>query len=142
MPDLRSIDLTRTETGRYLATNNRGTTLAIGHGQNDDFTPVELLLVALAGCAAVDVDLITGRRAQPTRFDVTATGDKVRDPSGGTRLDDLTVTFTVQFPDGPAGDAAREMLPTAIAMTADRLCTVARTVQRGTPVAMSTAQKG
>ena len=38
------------------------------------------------------------------------------------------------FPDGPEGDAAREFLPRAIAMSRDRLCTVSRTVQLGADV--------
>ena len=38
------------------------------------------------------------------------------------------------FPEGADGDRAREMLPKAIAMSHDRLCTVTRTVVLGTPV--------
>jgi hypothetical protein len=47
---------------------------------------------------------------------------------------DLRVTFDVSFPEGPAGDAAREALPRALAQTRDRLCTVSRTVALGEPV--------
>ena len=44
---LRSIDLTRTGEGRYQATNRRGGVLPVGSGEGSDFTPVELLLVAI-----------------------------------------------------------------------------------------------
>jgi hypothetical protein len=49
------------------------------------------------------------------------------------------VTFHVQFPDGEGGDAARAAMPRAMAMTRDRLCTVARTVALGEPVSFDEA---
>lgn len=110
--------------------------LRIGSGESADFTPVELLLTAIAGCSAVDVDAITSRRAEPATFSVAATGTKDRDEERGNHMRDLEVTFTVTFPPGEAGDRAREMLPRAVAMSRDRLCTVSRTVQLGIPVAM------
>ena len=81
----------------------------------------------------MDVDLITGKRARADTFDVRASGDKIRDEQGN-RLVNLTVTFDVAFPEGESGDAARQMLPRAIEMSRDRLCTVSRTVQLGEPV--------
>jgi uncharacterized OsmC-like protein len=63
------------------------------------------------------------------------TGDKVRDESGGNLLRNLVVELTVRFPDGGRGDQARDALPRAVQLSHDRLCTVSRTVQLGTPVA-------
>ena len=131
--DLRSIDLTRIGAQRYKATNERGGVLPIGSGGDPDFTPVELLLAALAGCSAIDVDLITGKRAQPESFDVRAEGHKVRDAQGN-HLVGLRVTFDVAFPEGEAGDRAREALPRSLQQTRDRLCTVGRTVALGEPI--------
>jgi uncharacterized OsmC-like protein len=130
---LRSIDLTKIGEGRYKATNGRGGVLPVGSGGDPDFTPVELLLTAIAGCSAIDVDLITGKRAEATSFHVHAEGDKIRDDQGN-RMVDLKITFEVRFPDGEDGDRAREALPRSIAQSRDRLCTVSRTVQVGTPV--------
>jgi putative redox protein len=130
---LRSIDLTRTGAGSYQATNRRGGVLPIGSGEGTDFTPVELLLAAIAGCSAIDVDLITGKRAQPEKFDVRAEGHKVRDEQGN-HLVGLQVTFEVRFPEGEGGDRAREMLPRALQQTRDRLCSVGRTVALGEPI--------
>src|SRR5215510_15050882 len=96
---LRSIDLSRMGEGRYKATNSRGGVLPVGSGGDPDFTPVELLLAALAGCSAIDVDLITGKRAEATSFAVCAEGDKVRDEQGN-HLVDLRLVFEVRFPDG------------------------------------------
>jgi len=131
---LRSVDLTRIGEGRYKATNHRGGVLPIGSGEDPDFTPVELLLAALAGCAAIDLDLITGRRAAAESFDMRVTAQKVRDDDGN-HLTDLTVAFDLRFPAGEPGDQARAVLPRAVAQTRDRLCTVGRTVALGEPVA-------
>ena len=126
---LRGIELTKIGDARFKATNARGGETFMGTGGVDpDFTPVELLLAAIAGCSAIDVDLITAKRGTSTHFEIAAAGEKVRDENG-SHLSGLRLTFDVVFPDGPEGDAAREFLPRAIAMSRDRLCTVSRTVQ-------------
>ena len=55
------------------------------------------------------------------------------------RAVDIELTFTVRFPEGEAGDKARAILPRAIAMSHDRICTVSQTVQRGTPITVQEA---
>jgi putative redox protein len=105
----------------------------VGSGDDPDFTPVELLLAALAGCTAIDVDLITGKRATPETFEMRVEGHKVRD-DGGSHLVDLAVTVSIRFPEGEDGDRAREILPRAVQQTGDRLCTVGRTLQLGTTI--------
>jgi uncharacterized OsmC-like protein len=135
-PDtLRTVELARMGHGRYKATNVRGGVLPIGSGDDPDFTPVELLLAALAGCSAIDVDAITGKRAAPESFAVHASGDKVRDEHGN-HLTNLRLVFEITFPAGADGDAAREVLPRSIEQSRDRLCTVSRTVALGAPVEM------
>lgn len=135
----REVSMSRVEKGRYLVTNPRGGQITIGGGgESSEFTPVELLLVAIAGCSATDVDFITSKRAEPDSFEVVATGVKDKDEHGN-HMRDLEVTFTVRFPEGADGDRAREMLPKAVTMSHDRLCTVSRTVQVGTPIAMAAA---
>ena len=135
---LRSVTLTRTARGEYRASNGRGSTLDLATGDTDKFTAVELLLVAIAGCSAVDVDFITARRAEPESFEITMSGHKAKDEDGN-HLRDLTLTFDVRFPDGEDGDKARTALPRAAAQSHDRLCTVSRTVERGTPITVQIA---
>jgi putative redox protein len=129
----RTVTITRTSAGRYTAVNARGGTLEFGTGDVVDFTPVELLLTAIGGCTAVDVDILTTRRAEPESFVVEVGGDKVRD-EGGNRMEELSVTFRLRFPEGQGGDAARALLPEAVKRSHDRLCTVSRAVELGTPV--------
>ena len=132
-PSDRSVEITRESLGHYEAVNPRGGRLRFSAGESEDFTPVELLLTALAGCGAIDVDLITGKRAAASSFQVRATGDKVRD-EGGNHLTNLRVTFEITWPEGEEGDLAREVLPRTLAQVRDRLCTVSRTVTLGEPV--------
>jgi putative redox protein len=134
---LAHLDVTveRTAPGRFTATNARGGQLAMGTGAGTEFTPVELLLAAVGGCTGIDVDLVTSRRAEPERFEVQVSADKVRD-EGGNRLADVQVSFRIAFPGGEAGDRARAVLPGIVAMSHDRLCTVSRALELGTPVSV------
>ena len=130
----RAVELTKIGAQRFQATNARGGQVFFGSGGEDpDFTPVELLLAAIAGCSALDVEAITHKRTSSTTFDVHAEGRKVRDEHGN-HLTGLRVSFEVAFPDGPEGDAARERVQSAIELSRDRLCTVSRTVQLGEEV--------
>ncbi|MBO1752698.1 OsmC family protein [Actinotalea sp. BY-33] len=133
----RHVELERVETGTYRATNERGGTLQMGTGSTSEFTPVELLLAAIAGCSAVDVDALTSRRAEPTTFRATVGAEKVRDDSGNI-LRDIELTFTIAFPEGADGDSARAALPRALQVSHDRACTVSRTVEAGVPVTVRT----
>jgi uncharacterized OsmC-like protein len=132
----RHVTIKRVTTGTYTVTNDRGGEMRIGtsQGTGTDFTPVELLLAALGGCTAADVDYVTSRRAEPDEFTVEVDGEKVRD-ADGNRLTDLAITFHVTFPATAQGDAARAILPDIVGKSHDRLCSVGRTVELGTPIA-------
>ena len=136
--DNRSVRIERLEEGVYLATNKRGDTVRFGSKATDGFSPVELLLAALAGCSAVDVDVVTGRRSPAEHFSAQVDAVAVRE-NGENILKDITLTFDVRFPEGEAGDAARTLLPRAIKASHDHTCTVSRTIEAGTPVTVRLA---
>jgi putative redox protein len=129
----RNVTVERIANGRFAAVNDRGGRIAFGTGDGTDFTPTELLLAAIGGCTAIDVDIVTSRRAEPDAFEVGVGADKVRDAEGN-RLTGIEVTFKIKFPDGEGGDRAREVLPDVVKKSHDRLCTVGRTVEIGTPI--------
>jgi putative redox protein len=133
--DHRWVTLERLDEGVYLARNPRGVQLRFGSKAEDGFSPVELLLAALAGCSAVDIDVVTGRRSPAETFGARVDADVVRDQTGSV-LKDLTLTFSVTFPPGEAGDAARAILPRAAKTSHDRTCTVSRTIESGAPVTL------
>lgn len=131
----RTVEIERIAEHKFRATNVRGGTLVFGDGGDADFSPVELLLAAIAGCTALDVEYITGKRAAPDTFRAAIGADKIRDDDGN-RLVDIVMRLEAVFPPDAGGDAAREVLPSALQRSHDRLCTVARTVELGTPVTM------
>jgi putative redox protein len=132
---LRQVEFERLANSSYEVRNARGGSIRVGSGGADtDFTPVELLLAAIGTCSAIDVDIVVSRRAEPTEFTAVVRGDKVRDAEEGNRMENLAVEFTIQFPEGEDGDKARAALPRSIQLSHDRLCTVSRTIEVGTPV--------
>jgi putative redox protein len=129
----RAVTVRRVGSGRFTATNDRGGQVTFGSGEGNDLTPVDLFLAAMGGCTAIDVDILTSRRAGPESFEISVDAEKVRD-ADGNHLTDIVLTFRLAFPEGPAGDAARAILPDAVRKSHERLCTVSRTVELGTPV--------
>jgi uncharacterized OsmC-like protein len=129
----REVTVTRTAPGVFTATNQRGGQITLGTGGGAEFTPTELLLVAIGGCTGMDVDIVTSRRAEPEAFDVLVEASKVGD-ADGNRLTDIEVTFRVTFPAGDQGDRARAVLPSIVRQSHDRLCSVGRTIEIGTPI--------
>ena len=128
----KTISLTRRATGKYTATNADGAT--IDFGGEGQFSPVDLLLAALAGCSAIDVDVVTSRRAEPTRFELTASGEKVTDEDGGKRLDNVRLAFDVDFADDEQGTQARGLVDRLIQLSHEKDCTVSRTIEHPTDV--------
>ena len=129
----RSVTLTRDALGVYTATNEAGATLQFGRGDGL-LGPVELLIAALAGCSSIDVDMMTTRRAEPDRFEVTARADQVRDDEAGNILENIEVLFDLAFPAGEDGDKARARVASALKASHDKLCTVSRTLEAPSPV--------
>jgi len=129
----RSITVERVAAGRFAAVNKRGGKILFGTGGDEEFTPTELLLIALGGCTAIDVDILTSRRAEPESFEIEVDADKVRD-DGGNHLTNIEITYRISFPPGTDGDKARAILPDAVRQSNDRLCTVGRTVEMPTPI--------
>ena len=128
----RSVSIERLSKGRYRATNAEGDTIVVGEGDGS-FSPIELLLTALAACTAIDVDYIVGKRDEPASFRVRSEANKVRD-EGGNHLTDIVLTFDARFEDTEAGNAAQDVMARAVKQSHDRLCTVSRTVELGTKV--------
>ncbi len=133
--DHRWVTIDRVDEGVYLARNARGHELRFGSRDPEGFTPVELFLASIAGCTAVDVDVVTGRRSPADEFAARIDARYVRDDAGN-RLEDIELTFRVRFPAGDAGDAAREILPRIVKTSHDKTCTVSRTVEIGTPISV------
>jgi putative redox protein len=130
----RVVTVERVAAGEFEAVNSRGGRITFGTGSGTEFTPTELLLAAIGGCTSIDVDILTSRRAEPERLEVQVDADKIRDDDGN-RLTGIEITYRIAFPGGGQGDEARAILPDVVRKSHDRLCTVGRTVEIGTPIA-------
>lgn len=138
-PKQRAVTLERVDFAHFRATNRAGVTLEVG--ERGAFTPVELLLTAIAACSAMDVDYIVSKRDQPTAFRLRSHGTQIRDEDGN-HLVGVDVTFDAEFADTEEGAEARAALTRAIQMSHDRLCTVTRTVILGTDVEFRQGEVG
>ena len=133
--DIRSIELTRIAENHYRATAPSGASIEFGRGEGL-MTPVELLLAAVAGCSSIDVDTVTSRHTDPTKFDVTATADKI-DEDGASRVDNVHLDFDLEFPVDEEGRKADARIERLVGLSHDKYCTVSRTVEHPTKVEFS-----
>lgn len=132
-PNYRVVNVERVASRRYRATNAKGDSLEFGQGEGL-LTPVELLLAAIAGCSAIDVDVVTSRRAEAEEFRIISSGLRQMEENGAVRMGDIEVSFNVRFPSTEAGDKAQAMVDRLIQLSAEKDCTVSRTVEHGSKV--------
>lgn len=129
---LRSVHLVRTGPTEYRAENSRGGVISFGDGDTTDFSPVELLLVALGGCNALTIEALT-KRAEPTRFDISVEAHKAKHEPSGTHLENIAVTVDITFDHDEAGKKMAERVSGAVEK-AHELCTVSRTLEQANKV--------
>jgi len=72
----RSVTIKRVANSRFTVANDRGGQITIGTGAETEFTPVDLLLAAIGGCTAIDVDILTSRRSEPDAFTVLVEAER------------------------------------------------------------------
>jgi putative redox protein len=97
-------------------------------GDNDGFRPAELVLVALAGCTAMDViSILQKKRQQVTSFEVCADGERAgTDPK---RYTAFTVEYVVT---GKGIDPAA--VERAVELSETKYCSVMATLRFAGPV--------
>ncbi|WP_034592396.1 OsmC family protein [Hamadaea tsunoensis] len=117
----------RTDDG-YVATNDRGASVALGNaGDPGSFTPVELLLAALGGCEIVTIEPLTAQRHHRlVRLAATVEAEKV----APTKLGTITVTYDIELP--PGDDEALEVFRAVAGRVHERHCTVGRALREET----------
>ena len=93
-------------------------------GTPNSFTPVELLLAAIAGCSGMDLCTLSERDGiEVGEFELRVRGEK---PIGATHLSNIAVTYIV-----PQADPD---IVAPLVVEVSGLCTVALTVSEGCPV--------
>ncbi|HVK20883.1 MAG TPA: OsmC family protein [Actinokineospora sp.] len=123
---MTSIDVERTGGHEFVARNDRGAEVRIGRvGQEGSFSPVELLLAAAAGCAAVTGEALIVRRAGEIPMRVSAADVR---QAGAHQLDGVDLRFDLDLSglDAEAQAELRSVVQRAVAA----LCTVTRTLKQ------------
>jgi uncharacterized OsmC-like protein len=92
-----------------------------------------LLQIALAGCAAVTAEEVIGRRVEGGGFSVSNVGDR---SDVAAEFDGFVNRFEIPGLDD-VDDATRAVLEKVVRDAIAKLCTVSRTVEKGTPVAVT-----
>ncbi|QUH01651.1 OsmC family protein [Saccharopolyspora erythraea] len=129
------VDVRRTGKHIFTATNDRGAEVTIGRdGAPGAFTPGELLLAAIAGCSAVTSESMLIRRlGESAALDVHA--DRTKTEDDPHKFAEVQVRFDVDL--GSIEDAGeRAKLVDAVQRAIERLCTVSRSVEEGTPISL------
>lgn len=122
--------LTFTGTGKSGFTVGLGASKLVG-GNEDGFRPMELLLVGLASCAAMDViSILSKKRQQVTDFQVSATAESApQHPHVFTHIH-LHYTVTGQQID-------RQAVTRAIELTETKYCPAYAMLKQAAPIESS-----
>lgn len=131
-PLYRAVSVQRLGEKHYRATNSAGASVEFGQAEGL-LTPVDMLLAAIAGCSAIDVDVVTSRRSTPETFEVKTSAMKMNE-DGAVRLEDVEVSFNVRFPADAAGQQAAKLVDRLMKLSQEKDCTVSRTIESPTHV--------
>ena len=97
-------------------------------GDNDGFRPSELVLVALAGCTAMDViSILVKKRQQVTAFEVRTHGETATDEP--KRFTGFHIEYLVT-----GKGIEREAVERAVHLSQTKYCTVSNTLQAAGPI--------
>lgn len=121
-----SLWLERTGKGSFVGRNQRGLTVKIGHAA-DEFTPGELLQLALAGCTATSSD---ARFAAALGEDYHSTvGVSANYDQDSDRFTAMTVEVVTDMSELDAQQ--REQLDRRVRGAVERKCTISHTLNEG-----------
>jgi len=124
-----TLEVRREGEHEFTGRNERGATVRLGRkGAPEAFSPVELLQIAVAGCAAVTAEELITRRTGP-ELRATVAADR---HEGAAERDAVHVRFDVDLSE--LGADERATLVAAVNRAIERLCTVSRTLEKGVPV--------
>ncbi|MFD7654696.1 OsmC family protein [Actinosynnema sp. NPDC059797] len=126
---MSNVEVRRVGQHDFVAENDRGASVRVGRaGAEGSFSPVELLLAAAAGCAAVTAETLVTRRVGEGRL--VARADDVR-PGGAHELD--AVPVTLDYDTSGLDDEQLAALEQVVRRAVEQLCTVTRTLKKAPP---------
>lgn len=125
----KSLWLERTGKGSYVGYSSEGPSVRIGHGEGE-FTPGDLLKLALAGCNATSSDArFSTALGDDYRATVGVSSDYDKDTDRFTHMDIEIVTDLSAL-----SDEKREQVEKRARAAIDRRCTIGHTLENGMTV--------
>lgn len=122
----KALWLERVGKGSYVGYNSKGAAVRVGHG-DEEFSPGQLLMLALAGCNATSAD---ARYASVLGEDFKATVGVEADYDKETnRYLHMVIEIVTDMKD--LSDEEREKLESRVRRAIDRHCTVGHTLSAG-----------
>jgi len=116
---------------RFVAVNGRGDEVHIDNStvENPQGTsPMELLLMGVAGCSAIDVVAILKKQRQEiTSYKAEVSGERI-EIDGAKPFKDIYVTISLE------GDITPEKAQRAAALSFDKYCSVSKTMEPGVTI--------
>ena len=106
----------------FKGTNERGQSLQFS-GAKQSVSPMESVLMAVAACSAIDVELLLGKMRQKL--------DKVEVEVEGVRVDDVPAVFeSIQLHYIVYGDVKEDKAKKAVDMSIEKYCSVSTMLQK------------
>ena len=110
----------------FKGTNERGQSLQFS-GAKQSVSPMESVLMAVAACSAIDVELLLGKMRQKL--------DKVEVEVEGVRVDDVPAVFeSIQLHYIVYGDVKEDKAKKAVDMSIEKYCSVSTMLQKAVTI--------
>ena len=110
----------------FRGTNERGQSLQFS-GSKQSVSPMESVLMAVAACSAIDVELLLGKMRQKL--------DKVEVEVEGVRVDDVPAVFeSIQLHYIVYGDVKEDKAKKAVDMSIEKYCSVSTMLQKAVTI--------
>ena len=113
-----------TDDDRFLAIASSGHAMVVDAGEKKSAPgPMELVLVALCSCTAVDVVTILRKKREPfTRIEVSAEGERAPEPP--------RVYTAIKLRYRVSGEVSRKAVEDAVRLSKEKYCSVSAMLQK------------
>ncbi|SRR5581483_3182697 len=124
MTDMIHASASWTDDDRFLAIASSGHAMVVDAGEKKSAPgPMELVLVALCSCTAVDVVTILRKKREPfTRIEVSAEGERAPEPP--------RVYTAIKLRYRVSGEVSRKAVEDAVRLSKEKYCSVSAMLQK------------
>lgn len=124
----------------FEGSNERGSTLRIDHSAEGETEggppPMQVVLMALAGCSGIDVVSILNKSRQKIEtFDIEVTAERIQE-DGYASFGEITVHYVL------SGGVDSARLRRAISLSQSKYCSVAMLLKKGTTIRSTATLNG